>query len=309
MGEPLLAGREFFESALRLQRELRLSGQWIQNSLQTNGLLLDEEWLSFLSRNSFTVGVSVDAPGDVHDAARVDVNRRGTFREVVAKLRGLKHAGIDHGVILVARPDHVHRQKEILSCMREIGVSSFDIHPSCGNGMSSSFDISPSQFSSLCCELFDQWLNEGAGIAIPMFEDFLRYLSGRQPKTCYHAGRCTAIIAIEADGAVVPCTRPFESYWTFGNVLEQSLSSIIAGSRFQEFARRDLSAQHSRASCRWFGVCHNGCPQHRRSTIGSVSKATIDGVGIYCDCFGQPSVGWPAVYDHIEDRVRGTLGI
>ena len=51
-GEPTLCGIPFFEKAVELQKKYRRDGQQIWNNLQTNGLLLDDGWCSFLKKNS-----------------------------------------------------------------------------------------------------------------------------------------------------------------------------------------------------------------------------------------------------------------
>ncbi len=61
-GEPTLMGQEFFQKALELQDKYRRPGMIIENTLQTNGTLLDDQWCRFLHDNRFLVGLSVDGP-------------------------------------------------------------------------------------------------------------------------------------------------------------------------------------------------------------------------------------------------------
>ncbi|MDO8696833.1 MAG: radical SAM protein, partial [Pseudomonas sp.] len=70
-GEPTLLGVEFFQRAVRYQREYAGS-KTIRNSLQTNGTLLDEQWCQFLAAEDFTVGISIDGPQAIHDLHRPD---------------------------------------------------------------------------------------------------------------------------------------------------------------------------------------------------------------------------------------------
>ncbi|MDR2678315.1 MAG: radical SAM protein, partial [Zoogloeaceae bacterium] len=48
-GEPTLMGLEFFQTAVALVARTRRPGQRVRHSLQTNGILLDDEWCAFLA--------------------------------------------------------------------------------------------------------------------------------------------------------------------------------------------------------------------------------------------------------------------
>jgi uncharacterized protein len=69
-GEPTLLGIGFFEKVIALERKYKRPHQRIENDLQTNGVLLDDEWGAFLKQNGFLVGLSIDGPRDLHDAYR-----------------------------------------------------------------------------------------------------------------------------------------------------------------------------------------------------------------------------------------------
>jgi uncharacterized protein len=55
----------------------------IENTIQTNGILLDDQWAEFLHHNHFLVGLSLDGPQKIHDAARVDNSGNGTFEKTM----------------------------------------------------------------------------------------------------------------------------------------------------------------------------------------------------------------------------------
>jgi hypothetical protein len=80
---------DFFRKAVLLQKEYA-DGKHIENSLQTNGILLNDEWGRFLSEAHFLVGVSIDGPEELHDCYRRDKGEHSSFERVLQGLEVLK---------------------------------------------------------------------------------------------------------------------------------------------------------------------------------------------------------------------------
>ena len=80
-GEPTLRGLDFFRRAVELQKKHNVKGVRIENALQTNGLLLNEEWARFLAEERVLVGLSIDGMAGIHNKNRPDA--RGDGMEVV----------------------------------------------------------------------------------------------------------------------------------------------------------------------------------------------------------------------------------
>ena len=89
-GEPTLMGVDFYRKAIEIQEKYRRPGMTFENTLQTNGTLLNDEWCKFLHQNRFLVGLSIDGPKDVHDAFRVAKDGKPTFDKVFGAAMLLK---------------------------------------------------------------------------------------------------------------------------------------------------------------------------------------------------------------------------
>jgi hypothetical protein len=61
-GEPTLMGLDFFVRSVELVDQYRRPGQQVQYTMQTNGVLLDDEWCALLKEHDFLAGLSVDGP-------------------------------------------------------------------------------------------------------------------------------------------------------------------------------------------------------------------------------------------------------
>ena len=97
-GESLLRGLDFYRKALKFQRQYG-QGREIQNCIQTNGLLLNDEWCRFFKDNDFLVGISIDGPEAMHDRYRKDCGGRGTFTRVMRGIERLHHHEVEFNTL------------------------------------------------------------------------------------------------------------------------------------------------------------------------------------------------------------------
>src|SRR5690606_13088897 len=68
-GEPLLLGKRRMKALIDLFRR-ECEGVQLDLTLQTNGLLLDEEWLQLFASNDVRFGISCDGPPESADRRR-----------------------------------------------------------------------------------------------------------------------------------------------------------------------------------------------------------------------------------------------
>ena len=92
-GETCLPGISFYEHVLETERRFAHEGYRCVNSLQTNGILLDERWIHFLRDNAFGVGSSLDGLPELHDARRRDHHNRPTYDAVVGSCKRPRKEG------------------------------------------------------------------------------------------------------------------------------------------------------------------------------------------------------------------------
>ena len=100
-GEPTLAGLDFFRDfvscvAGTFPKDLR-----VRYALQTNGLLLDEDWCRFFRENGVLVGLSLDGTRVCHDRFRRDSQGNGSYDRALQALRLLARTGVEHNVLTV----------------------------------------------------------------------------------------------------------------------------------------------------------------------------------------------------------------
>ena len=118
-GEPLLAGLDFYEKAVALQNKYKGNKQ-IENSLQTNGLLMNAEWCDFFRCNNFLIGISLDGPKDIHDAYRHDRGGHPTFDRVMRAVEMMAVNGVEYNTLSTINDRCAGRGSEVYAFMRSI---------------------------------------------------------------------------------------------------------------------------------------------------------------------------------------------
>ena len=263
-GEPTLAGISFYAAAMEMQKRLNTRGVEITNSIQSHGLRLDDDWIPFILKHQFSIGISLDGTQDLHDLSRVDSKGRPTFERAAKNVRKLIAAGVNVGAIAVISEASIGRENEIMRCFAELGVLGLDLHPRFGELAPAPNHRIPADFAAFMTTFFDLWLHAACPFSVVTFDEALRFFVGAERQVCYFSGRCSSIVAIESNGTVVSCTRPFDlSAYTFGDINRSELKDVAEGRQFQRFADEDRRAIARTMDCPWHDLCGNGCPQHR----------------------------------------------
>jgi uncharacterized protein len=100
-GEPCLVGAARLRAWCRELRDGLHGVADVRFSIQTNGTLVDRDWIDVFRDERIQVGVSIDGPAAIHDAFRVDHQGRGSHAAVEEGLRCLVAAGLSPHVLSV----------------------------------------------------------------------------------------------------------------------------------------------------------------------------------------------------------------
>lgn len=82
-GEPLLMPKNNFIEMLEKFNSLSKDNIKIVYALQTNGMLIDEEWCAIFDKYNIGVGISIDGPKEINDKYRIDKKGIGTYDSVI----------------------------------------------------------------------------------------------------------------------------------------------------------------------------------------------------------------------------------
>ena len=281
-GEPTLLGVDFFRRAVELQGRYA-EGKQITNAIQTNGVLLNDEWGQFLSEYRFLVGLSVDGPAHLHDAYRPDKGGKGSFRRVMAGLEILQRHRVEFNTLTVVHRDNADHAREIYDFLVDCGSRFFQFIPlverfssqpvpsglerSVGEGPGTVHprSILPEQWGQFLCSIFDHWVRHDVGtVFVQLFEVALQSYLGIPQSLCLFRETCGQAVALEHTGDLYSCDHYVFPENRLGNILEQPLESLLTSPQQVEFGqakKNRLPAYCQRCEVR--RACNGECPKNR----------------------------------------------
>jgi uncharacterized protein len=273
-GEPTLAGIEFYNQLLIFEKNYNIKNIKIQNSIQTNGYIIDDKWASFFAENHFLVGLSLDGSKEIHDCYRLDVEGEGTYKKIMHTTQLFDKYHVEYNILTVAtaktakqigkiynffKKNHFAYQQYI-PCLDPIGEKRGEYN----------YSLTPDAFQEFLCNLFDNWYNDsvrGEDIYIRYFDNLLQMLKGYYPESCGMMGVCGRQIVVEADGSVYPCDFYVLDEWKLGNLVTDTFEQIEIKREKLKFIEISQYIDEDCKKCKWGYLCRGGCRRDREPII------------------------------------------
>jgi len=265
-GEPTLAGLPFYKKLVQLQQRLGRTGQSVSNSIQTNGLLIDEQWAEFLAEYKWLVGLSLDGPEQVHDHYRRNRAGSGSWRQAMRSLKILQEHKVEHNILCVVSRANVGQAGELYRFFRSCGASNLQFIPlaefdSEGNPLE--FTPAPADYGRFLLELFEIWWPERRRVRIRFFDNLAEALAGSRPGSCALLAACDSYVVVEYNGDVYPCDFFVDEQWRLGNIHIDSWAEIARREKRRSFASKKALPHPACARCEYSSICLGGCPKFR----------------------------------------------
>jgi uncharacterized protein len=304
-GEPTLMGLDFFRLAVQFQEKYQRPGMHIQNTLQTNGTMLDDEWCSFFREHHFLIGLSLDGPGAMHDAYRVDKGGKPTFDRVMEGVALLKKHGVEFNILTTLHAANVDHPLEVYHFLRdEVGTQFIQFIPIVemeketslqGVDRVTSRSVTGRQYGDFLIAVFDEWVRHDVGhVYVQIFDVALAAWVGAPKGFCIFEETCGTALAMEHNGDVYSCDHFVEPNYKLGNLKQRPLLAMVNSQQQYQFgqAKRDSLPRYCR-ECPVRFVCNGGCPKDRIL----YTPGGEPGLNYLCE-------GYKAFFTHIDQPMR-----
>lgn len=287
-GEPTLMGLDFFRRAVDVEMDALRPGMTVENTLQTNGVLLDDAWCEFLHEKGFLVGLSMDGPRAMHDAYRRNKAGQPVFDRVMRAARLMQKHQVEFNILCTVHAVNSEHPLEVYRFFRdELQAPYLQFIPiverdnETGNQEGARVtdrSVRAGQYGRFLIGIFDEWVRRDVGKMFVQFFDgvLMSYVRG-QSSLCVLSPVCGEGVALEHNGDVYSCDHFVEPGNLLGNINTTPLPALVSSEAQRRFGQKKSDTlPRVCQECEFLFTCHGECPKNRVLT-------TTD---------GEPGLNW-----------------
>lgn len=295
-GEPTLRGLDFFRRVVAVQKKYARPGQRIENDLQTNGVLIDEDWAKFLRENRFLVGLSIDGPRELHDLYRVNKGGAPTFDKVMAAVEVLRAQNVRFTTLTCVHRGNAKRPLDVYRFLRkDVGSTTiqfipvvepkdFEVaapqarnqaelpilgtpqaRPGHENSIVTDWSVDPEDYGYFLSRAFDEWLRKDVGkVLVTHFETLVAQHLEMPSQMCVYSEYCGKSLALEHDGGLYACDHYVYPEYRLGSLRETPLDKMVFSPDQVKFgfAKSETLPLYCH-ECPFKTDCWGECPRNR----------------------------------------------
>ena len=211
-GEPLLIGKENFISLLEIVKRHKEKVDSV--FLQSNGTLLDEEWIDIIFNQYaiLNIEISLSLDGSSHmNYLRIDYDGHETYEKVLHAYKLLNEYNITAGLLSVISRNSLDKYNEYLSLLKKIpNIKFVKLNPlfNMENNKLTPDSITPSEYTGFIINVSKLYIKNKLYKKFPLepFLSIIQMLKNRKSTYCnYSKSKCLNFISIYPDGIIGPC--------------------------------------------------------------------------------------------------------
>ncbi len=219
-------------------------------TLFTNATLIDKRLLEIIVNSRIKVKISVYGPrADIHDGV---TGLQGSFDRMLSAVTKMTNTGVSVSAAVIIMKENEDYAEETMRFCRSIGMkcSRYDVIREVCGGLQN--EHVPSNKELLRNVYYTK----------PNFRaDRIQFRNNNNRNSCWYGK-----IAIKENGDVIPCE--FERNYIYGNIMYESLDSIIKSEKAQKMWFWDFSKIEGCAECEYRFACKD-CRPLGKSVCGS----------------------------------------
>jgi uncharacterized protein len=260
--------------------------------IQTNGTLLDEKAIKFLSSRGISIGLSLDSHiPEVADLTRKTWNGEGICQKVIEAIKQLKGYP-NYSVICTVTKENMHLLEEMVDFLHKMEVPICMLNPvRCT--LQGGRDVKPSDhemakyYIAALDHSYKLYKKTGRRLVVANFANVLLSIIAPTARRLMcdispcGGGRC--FFAVSAAGDLFPCSE-FIGLKKFkgGNLFKDSLNDVLKSEAFGLVTTRKVEDIEPCAHCAIRHFCGSPCPAEAHEMNGSMQKP-----GAFCELYEE----------------------
>lgn len=280
-GEPLLVGLGVYKYIVETQKKYNIKNLKIKNSIQTNGVLLDKQFISFFLENDFRIGVSLDGSEELQA-----VSRGTTTKEYIMISQGIKKAieeGVHLGILCVVSPHSIGREEEIFKTFQNLCIDNIGFLPCFvveKNIININDSVDPLAYGKFLINMFDIWKNcHIKNLVIRNFYDAIRFFRGVHLNTCTNINNCNTYITVTPNGNIYLCDNFGRDEMMLCGHIADDINKLQYSNGMKWLTNCMNSSLPVKCnSCEYQRGCYGGCKYQRFAQQDDMKK-----VYYYCE--------------------------
>ncbi|MDB2533992.1 radical SAM protein [Porticoccaceae bacterium] len=293
-GEPLIRSPRFFDDAMTLARQYIPTAKF---GLQTNAMLLNQDFIDVFRKHGVRAGTSLDGPKLVNDAQRIDHKGRGTFDRVMKGVNLMRdNPDVWGGILGVI--DVASDPTEILDFYAELNPPALDLLEPDGNWNKlppGKAVTGSTEYGEWLTTAYDHWYRKHPTLQIRRFEEVMEHCLGGPGTTEYFGVEPKGLVTVATDGAFEAVDQIKSAFdgaeYTGLDVFTHTLDDVVA----HESTQARITGMDALASecvvCEHVLECGGGYFPHRYS-----EKTGYRTPSIYC-------ADYKVLFTHIKNHL------
>ncbi|HYK49947.1 MAG TPA: radical SAM protein, partial [Terriglobales bacterium] len=284
-GEPLMMKPATLEKLCATLRGAETEDYKLDITLQTNGVLITEEWISVFERNRIGVGVSLDGDRSVNDRHRFDKKGRSSYDGVVRGLRMLQAAAdigriSPPGLLAVVQPD-ADGAATYRHFAHELGVEFIDflLPDYTHNDLPADAVDGVRDFTTGALRA---WLADGKrGVRVRSFSEILSALLGDDAadRAALYKNDYRHMISVSSNGDIGPedTLKILDDDFTSSglNVARSTLREVLSHPIWREQTKAAVTQPDGCRGCTWWKICKAGRPVNRYAKENGFANSSV----------------------------------
>jgi uncharacterized protein len=295
-GEPLAMPIGFYDESIAAIGDAIGPHCVVTHALQTNAMLIDDDWCRLFQRHGVQVGVSIDGPAFLHDAHRVTRRGHGTHARAMRGIERLRGHGIRFHAIAVVTARTLPHVEAFADFFESLDVTELgcNFDETEGGHASSSIEGLEAAHLAFLGRLFERGAASAGRLQVRERTQALQRLAGGPPPVAWRRvaqpdnaqAQPFAIVNVAWNGdfgsfspELLGLAAPGHPSFTLGNVMH---GGYLDSARCELFTRLWAAIRRGTEACRQtcahFDFCGGGAPVNKLYENGALDS----GETLYC---------------------------